>query len=118
MRNRKIVALSIAILSVYVASQGTALAQTDKVISSATPATAPTTAKFSVDATPIEALIADPRAKAVVDKTLPGIENHPSYDQFKAMTLKDVAPYSEGAITPDKLTTIQAGLDQINQDAK
>jgi hypothetical protein len=115
MRTKTLSLVAATAISMFLGFQGTAFAQGD---TPAPPAASPAPAKFSVDSTPIEALVANARAKAVVDKTLPGIESHPSYDQFKAMTLKDVAPYSNGAITPEKLTEIQAGLDQLASASK
>lgn len=75
------------------------------------PAAAPA-ATLSID-TPIAALVADARAKAVLDKHLPGIDQHPAYEQFKGMSLKVVAPYSQGMITDDLLAKIAADLAAI-----
>jgi hypothetical protein len=69
-------------------------------------------ALFSID-TPIEALVADARAKAVLDKHLPGIDQHPAYEQFKALSLKALAPYSQGLITDEMLAKIEADLTAI-----
>lgn len=69
-------------------------------------------AAFSID-TPIETLVADTRAKAVLDKYLPGIDQHPAYDQFKALSLKTLAPFSQGLITEDLLAKIDADLTAI-----
>lgn len=66
-------------------------------------------AKLTVDS-PIEALIADPAAKAVVEGVIPGLSSHPSYDQFKAMSLTQVQPYSGGAITDEIIAKVVAGL--------
>ena len=73
---------------------------------------APMAALFTLD-TPIEALMADERAKAVVTTHLPGIDQHPAYDQFKAISLKAVAPFSQGLITEDLLAKIAADLAAI-----
>jgi hypothetical protein len=69
-------------------------------------------AAFTLD-TPIEALIADARAKAVLDKYLAGIDQHPAYEQFKALSLKTLAPFSQGMITDDLLAKIGADLAAI-----
>jgi hypothetical protein len=69
-------------------------------------------AAFTVD-TPIEALMADERAKAVVVKHLPGIDQHPAYDQFKALSLKAVAPFSQGMISEEVLGKIEVDLAAI-----
>ena len=69
-------------------------------------------AAVSID-TPSETLGADARAKAVLDKYLPGIDQHPAYDQFKALSLKTLAPFSQGLITEDLLAKIDADLTAI-----
>ena len=53
--------------------------------------------------TPIEQIVAVPAGKAVLDKDLPGLTTHAMYDQFKTMSLKDLQPMSQGAITDDQL---------------
>ena len=80
------------------------------------PAAAPAAAgALSVENTPIETIVANPAGKAVLDKDLPGLTTHEAYDQFKAMTLAQVAPMSQGAITPEALKTVQADLDKIGK---
>lgn len=69
-------------------------------------------AAFSTD-TPIETLVADARAKAVLDKHLPGIDQHPAYEQFKALSLKALAPFSQGLISEELLGKLEADLTAI-----
>lgn len=78
------------------------------------PAAAPAAAaaKFSLD-TPIEALIADEKAKAVLDADIPGLSSHPALDQFKAMSLKAVQPFSNGALTDEMLKKVETDLAAI-----
>ena len=77
-------------------------------------AAAPTTkAGFSVDGTPIETLAGDPRSKAVIDKLMPQLFGHPAYDQFKTMTLAQLAPMSQGSITDELLKQVQDELAKI-----
>ncbi len=71
-----------------------------------------TAAAFTVE-TPIEALMADERAKAVLTKHLPGIDQHPAYEQFKALSLKALAPFSQGMISDELLGKIDADLAAI-----
>lgn len=92
-------ALGLALAAVTVPAA--AIAQTD----------APAAA-FTID-TPIEALVADARAKAVLDKHVAGINQHPAYDQFKALSLKTLAPFSQGMITDELLAKIEADLVAI-----
>lgn len=79
------------------------------------PAAPAAAAALSVESTPIETIAANPAAKAVLDKDLPGLTSHEAYDQFKAMTLVQVAPMSQGAITPEALKTVQADLDKLGK---
>lgn len=85
---------------------GAAFAQT-------TPAQTAPAAKFNLD-TPIEVLVADEKAKAVLTEGL-GIDvtTHPAYDQFKGMSLRQVQPMSNGQVTDEMLVTIEKGLAAI-----
>jgi hypothetical protein len=67
--------------------------------------------KLSVETTTIEQIIANPAAKAALEKELPQIPAY--YDQIKTMTLSQVAPMSQGAIDDAKLKAIQADFDAI-----
>ncbi|WP_114521172.1 hypothetical protein [Altererythrobacter sp. ZODW24] len=80
-------------------------AQADEVAESATEAAA----KFSTNL-PIEALMADEAAAAVVEKHMPGLSEHPAYGQFKAMSLRQVQPFSQGMVTDEMLAAIDADL--------
>jgi len=78
----------------------------------AAPAATPAaTGPLSVDKTPIGALWANEKAKAVLVKDVPGIDQY--MDQIKDMTLSQVAPMSQGALDDAKLKAIQADLDAI-----
>lgn len=75
-----------------------------------TPSPAPTAAaKYTVD-TPLETIVADPAAKAVLDKDMPGLTTHAMFDQFKSMSLKQLAPMSGGKITDEGLVKVGAEL--------
>jgi hypothetical protein len=79
----------------------------------ATAAPAVPATKFNLD-TPIETLVADPAAKAVLDKDLGNdVSKHPAYDQFKSMSLSAVAPMSGGAVTEEMLKTLGTDLAAI-----
>lgn len=69
-------------------------------------------AKFTTD-TPIETIVANADAKAVLDKDAPGLTTHPMYDQFKSMSLKDLAPMSQGKIGDAELKKIGDDLAAI-----
>jgi hypothetical protein len=68
---------------------------------------------MSVDKTTIAVLWANPAAKAVLEKDVPGIDQY--MDQIKDMTLAQVAPMSQGAIDDAKLKQIQADLDKAGK---
>ena len=77
------------------------------------PAAAPAAAaKFNLD-TPIEALVADARAKAVLDADLPGTTTHPHYEMFKGMSLRAVQPMSGGKLTDEMLKKVETDLAAI-----
>lgn len=66
-------------------------------------------AHFTTADTPINTLIADPAAKAVLDKDIPGMSDNPSIGAVGTMTLRALQPMS-----PDKLT--DKTLDQVDAD--
>jgi hypothetical protein len=90
-----------------------AFAQTPAPAAPAAAATAAAAGPMSVDKTTIGALWANPTAKAVLEKNVPGIEQY--MDQIKDMTLAQVAPMSQGAIDDAKLKAIQADLDKAGK---
>lgn len=69
-------------------------------------------AALTIDS-PIADLMADDRAKAVVDANVPGVELHPAYDQIKGMSFKEIQPFSGGAITDEMIAAIAAGLAEL-----
>ena len=76
------------------------------------PAAPAAAAKFSLD-TPIEALVADAKAKAVLDADLPGVTTHASYEMFKTFSLRAVQPMSGGKLTDEILKKVEADLAAI-----
>ncbi|MGC1300974.1 MAG: hypothetical protein WA840_01260 [Caulobacteraceae bacterium] len=96
-------------------SAGSVCAQTPAApaTTGATAMTASAPAKgLSLD-TPIEQIAADPAGKAVLDADLPGLTTHPSYEDFKAMSLKEVQPMSEGVLTDAMLAKTGADLSAL-----
>ncbi|MDE2489088.1 MAG: hypothetical protein KGO51_16985 [Alphaproteobacteria bacterium] len=67
--------------------------------------------KLSVETTPISEIIKNADAKSALEKALPQISQY--YDQIGGMTLRQVEPMSQGAITDDTLKSLQAQFDQI-----
>jgi hypothetical protein len=76
------------------------------------PAAPVAAAKFNVDM-PIEAIAADPKAKAVLDAVFPGITTHAMYEQFKGMTLKALQPMASDQITDASIAKLSTELAAI-----
>jgi hypothetical protein len=77
-----------------------------------TPAAPAAAVKFTVD-TPIETIAADPAGKAALDAAMPGITTHAMYEQFKAMSLKQLQPMSGGKITDEGLAKTNEALAAV-----
>jgi hypothetical protein len=105
--------IAAALAALAMCAAAPALAQTAAAAPAPAAPAATAAAALSVETTPIETLAANAAAKAVLDKELPGITAHEAYPQFKAMTLTQVAPMSQGVITPEKLAAIQAELNKL-----
>ncbi len=69
-------------------------------------ATEPTTA-LSLD-TPVEKIAAEPAGRAVLDRNIPGLFEHPEYERFKDRSLRELAPMSGGALNEKMLTRAAA----------
>ncbi len=78
----------------------------------ATAAAPAAAAKFNLD-TPIETLVADAAANAVLIADLGDVTANPSYESFKAMSLNQVAPYAPDKLTADALKKIETDLAAI-----
>ncbi len=78
-----------------------------------TPPAAPAAAaRLTIDS-PIEAIAADPRGKAILNAQFPEMLAHESYPMFKAMSLKQVQPYANGRITDAQIATVAAELAKL-----
>lgn len=76
------------------------------------PAESPRADRLTLD-TPIEALIADKRSKAVLDWNMPGLSSDKNLAKFSKLSLRQLAPLSGGRVTPDLLKKVGADLDAI-----
>jgi hypothetical protein len=77
------------------------------------PTAAPATATVLNGDTPIETLMAKPETKAILLKYVPEIENHPAYEQFKGMSLRQLQPLAGGIITDEKIAGMEADLKKL-----
>jgi hypothetical protein len=82
----------------------------------AAPAPAPAApaadAKFNLD-TPLQDIVADEKGKAVIEKHFPGMIALPEYEMFKAISLTQLQPYSNGKITDEMLAATAKDLAEI-----
>ena len=67
---------------------------------------------FSINAT-IRQILADERARAVLDKHLPGASTHPQIGMGLGMTLREIAYYPQAGLTKEKLAALDADLQAI-----
>jgi hypothetical protein len=102
----------VAALAAMMVFAAAAQAQTAPAPAPATTPTPATGAKFTLD-TPLADLVANPEAKAVLDKDLPGLTTLDSFDSFKSASLNQVAPYSNGKLTPEMLAKVATDLAAI-----
>lgn len=69
-------------------------------------------AKFTLD-TPITVLLADPKAKAVVEATIPQLMTHRNFDRVKHMSLRQIQRLTNGRMTDETLKKAEQGLAAI-----
>jgi hypothetical protein len=102
--------LAAALASLALAAvAGTALAQTQ----TPPPAAPAPAAPRPTIASPIKDLLANAQTRAVVEKHLPGVSQHPALPQVQDMTLTQVAPVSGGLVTPAIIAAIDADLKAL-----
>lgn len=76
------------------------------------PAAPASDAKFNLD-TPLQDIVADEKGKAVIEKHFPGMIALPEYEMFKAISLTQLQPYSNGKITDEMLADTAKDLAEI-----
>jgi hypothetical protein len=99
--------LSAALLAATLGLGGASTALADDPTAAPAPAGQP-----SVDWT-VQDLLANPAAKAVLDRQLPGIEDDPRLPLVLTWTLRAVADNPDAHIDPAKLNAIQADLSAL-----
>jgi hypothetical protein len=85
-------------------------------VAPAAAAPAPTGKTYSTADTTIGDLLADPAAKAVIDKHIPGFSDNPNIGKASSMTLRQIQPFAHDKITDEVLKAIDA--DFANLPAK
>jgi hypothetical protein len=97
--------------AIALATPATAVFAADAAAPAAAPAAASTPAKLSVETTTIGDLLANPGAKAVLQKDMPALISYEGLDQIKGMTLRDISKYPQAQLDDTKLAAIQTDLD-------
>jgi hypothetical protein len=67
---------------------------------------------FNADST-LKQVLSDPKAKAVLEKYMPGFSNHPLLGMAMGMSLKAIAGFPQAGITPDKMKAILDDLAKL-----
>ncbi len=70
---------------------------------------------FSVEDTSIGDMLANPAARAVLEKDMPALIAYPGLDLIVAMTLRQISVYPETQLDEAKLTAIQKDLDAASK---
>lgn len=89
------------------AGSAPAMAESGTTPAALTTAPAPSTLAGN---TPIEVLVASPVANPVLLKHFPNLDKHGAYAMFKGMSLREVAPLSDGNITEKKIVAFEVEL--------
>lgn len=93
-------------------AQGTAAPAPAPATAAPTTAAPASDAKFNLD-TPLQDIVADEKGKAVIDEHFPGMIALPEYEMFKAISLSQLQPYSNGKITDEMLAATAKDLAEI-----
>ena len=67
-------------------------------------------ARYSVQASKLGELAANPATKAIFFKYFPEVVNHPQFNEGSELTLPDVVQYLPDVVTPEKLAAMDTEL--------
>ncbi|MCT2557839.1 hypothetical protein N0B51_02465 [Tsuneonella sp. YG55] len=70
-------------------------------------------AKFTLD-TPIAAIAADEKGKAILEANLPGLTTHEHFEMFKGMSLNQLAPMAGDRMPAEALAKVKADFEALN----
>lgn len=62
----------------------------------------------------VQEILNDPRARAVIEKHVPGATNHPMIYQAMYMSLGEAVSYPEAGISPQQFAEIVADLQHLD----
>jgi len=67
---------------------------------------------FNADST-LKQVLADPKAKAVLEKHIPGFSTHPLISMAMGMSLKTIAGFPQAGLSADKMKAILDDLAKL-----
>ena len=67
---------------------------------------------FTADST-LKQVLADPKAKAVLEKHIPGFSTHPLISMAMGMSLKTIAGFPQAGLSADKMKAILDDLAKL-----
>lgn len=73
----------------------------------------PAARHFTPQETPIGDLLADPAAKAILDKIIPGLSENPQIGMAASMTLRATQPMAGDKITEEMLKALDAEFAKL-----
>ena len=95
-----------------VLTAGVAIVMAAPVLAQAAAPAAPA-AHYTTAETTIGTLLADPAAKAVLDKNIPGLSDNPSIGMASAMTLRAIQPMAADKMSEETLNKVDADLAKL-----
>ncbi len=96
------------VIALALLAAGPALAQTP-----AAPVQTAPAAKYSVQASKLGELVANPATKVIFLKYFPEVVNHPQFNEGVDLTLPEVVQYLPDVVTPEKMAAMDAELKTI-----
>jgi len=66
----------------------------------------------------VQEILGDPRARAVIEKYVPGATDHPMIYQAMYMSLGEAASYPEAGISAKQFAAIVADLEQLDSSTE
>jgi len=104
--------MKLAVTAALLLAAPAAFAQNAPAPAPAAPAAAAPAGQFNLD-TPVEQIVANPAAKAVLDADLPGVSTHEAYEQFKSMSLHQLLGFAPDKLTNDLLAKVETDLSKV-----
>ena len=101
-----------AVAMIALGATAPALAQDTAMPAAEAPAAEAAAEKLTIDNS-IEELMGTEATSAILLKHIPGLNEHPAYDQFKGMSLIELQPWSAGAVTAEIIAAVTADLEAL-----